>query len=235
MIIITHVQIPIALCLGAYIGDYIASLLEQQASDRADAPPLSCMALASASAKATPTSWSTLEDGRALLGDAVILATGHDTRASSPGHADPWASPSAAPISPDATVLILGTGLTMVDYVLSLLRDGHRGPIIAMSLRGVLARPRRRVDAVPIAETEVPFGAGINRLLRWLRDRIDRHIAEGGDWRGVIDGLRPYTQRLWRELSPISKRRFLEHARLVGRASPSYGARTGGADHPSHL
>ncbi|WP_051380313.1 hypothetical protein [Bradyrhizobium sp. WSM1743] len=50
-------------------------------------------------------------------------------------------------------------------------------------------------------------------MLRWLRDRIDRHIAEGGDWRGVIDGLRPYTQRLWRELSPISKRRFLEHAR----------------------
>lgn len=101
----------------------------------------------------------------------------------------------------------------MVDYVLSLLRDGHGGPIIAMSRRGLLARPHRRVDAVHIAETEVPFGASISRLLRWLRDRVDRHVAVGGDWRGVIDGLRPYTQRLWRELPPTSKRRFLEHAR----------------------
>lgn len=36
---------------------------------------------------------------------------------------------------------------------------------------------------------------------------------EGSDWRAVIDGLRPYTQRLWHELPPRSRRRFLEHAR----------------------
>ncbi|WP_347337355.1 FAD/NAD(P)-binding protein [Bradyrhizobium tropiciagri] len=29
----------------------------------------------------------------------------------------------------------------------------------------------------------------------------------------MIDGLRPYTQRLWHELPQASKRRFLEHAR----------------------
>ncbi|MCA6121280.1 FAD-dependent oxidoreductase [Bradyrhizobium sp. WSM 1704] len=194
-------------------GDYIASLLET-ISDQADAIPLSivhgtCVGVSEGDADVLVT----LEDGRTLLGDTVVLATGHDSRASSPGHADPWAPPSAAPISPDATVLILGTGLTMVDYVLSLLRDGHRGPIIAMSRRGLLAKPHRRIDAVRIAETEVPFGASISRLLRWLRDRINRHTAEGGDWRGVIDGLRPYTQRLWRDLPPTSKRRFLEHAR----------------------
>ena len=125
----------------------------------------------------------------------------------------PWAPPSAAPIDADATVLLLGTGLTMVDYVLSLLRDGHRGPIIAMSRRGLLAKPHRRVDAQRIEEAEIPFGASISSLLRWLRLRIDRSVAEGGDWRSVIDGLRPYTQRLWHELPPPSKRRFVEHAR----------------------
>ncbi|MEE4417601.1 FAD-dependent oxidoreductase, partial [Klebsiella pneumoniae] len=74
--------------------------------------------------------------------------------------------------------------------VLSLLRDGHRGPIIAMSRRGLLAKPHRRVDAQRIEEAEIPFGASISSLLRWLRLRIDRSVAEGGDWRSVIDGLR---------------------------------------------
>ncbi|MFX8601236.1 FAD/NAD(P)-binding protein, partial [Acinetobacter baumannii] len=62
----------------------------------------------------------TLADGQSLMGDTVVLATGHDMRASRAGYADPWALPSAAPIDADATVLLLGTGLTMVDYVLSL-------------------------------------------------------------------------------------------------------------------
>jgi uncharacterized NAD(P)/FAD-binding protein YdhS len=34
-----------------------------------------------------------------------------------------------------------------------------------------------------------------------------------GDWRSFVDAIRPYTQRIWRELSVPSRRRFLEHAR----------------------
>src|SRR5450631_1604835 len=155
----------------------------------------------------------TLDDGRCYVGDIAVLATGHDIRSCSPCYVDPWLPPSAAGVDPEATVLILGTGLTMVDYIQSLVHDGHRGPIVAMSRRGLLTKPHRRVDPIRIQETEVPFGAGISRLLRWLRGRVDAHVAGGGDWRSVIDGLRPYTQRLWRELPPASKRRFLEHAR----------------------
>jgi uncharacterized NAD(P)/FAD-binding protein YdhS len=101
----------------------------------------------------------------------------------------------------------------MVDYVLSLLGDGHRGPIIAMSRRGLLAKAHRRADPVRIGEAEIPFGVDVSRLLRWFRGRVETHAAEGGDWRSIIDGIRPYTQRLWRELPATSKRRFLEHAR----------------------
>jgi uncharacterized NAD(P)/FAD-binding protein YdhS len=195
-------------------GDYIASLLEQRTSDPADVERLSivrstCVDLHEDQAGVT----AVLDDGQSLVGDAVVLATGHDMRASRAGYADPWAPPSAAPVDPDAAVLLLGTGLTMVDYVLSLLRNGHRGPIIAMSRRGLLAKAHRRVDAQRIDEADVPFGAGITKLLRWLRGRVERTTADGGDWRSVIDGLRPYTQRLWHELPQASKRRFLEHAR----------------------
>src|SRR5207237_4307064 len=68
-------------------------------------------------------------------------------------------------------------------------------------------------DPVRIPEAEVPFGARISQLLRWFRGRVDAHAAKGGDWRSVIDGVRPYTQRLWRELPHASRQRFLEHAR----------------------
>ena len=124
------------------------------------------------------------------------------------GHRQP-----AARVDKDATVLILGTGLTMVDYVLSLLRDGHKGSIAAISRRGLLSTAHRRVDPARIEEVEIPFGASASRLLCWFRHRIDAHVAEGGDWRSVVDAIRPFTQRLWRELPLASKRSFLEHAR----------------------
>ncbi|SHN68762.1 FAD/NAD(P)-binding protein [Bradyrhizobium erythrophlei] len=155
-----------------------------------------------------------LASGAQLAGDVAILATGHDSRKSPAAcYTDPWAPPSAAGIDRDASVLVLGTGLTMVDYVLSMLRDGHRGPIVAMSRRGLMPTAHRRVPPLRIDEAQIPFGANASQLLRWLRHLVDVQRAQGGNWRGVIDGLRPFTQRLWRELPPDSRRRFLEHAR----------------------
>ena len=156
----------------------------------------------------------TLADGTHLPGDFAILATGHDASTTASGcYADPWSAPCAAGMTEEAPVLILGTGLTMVDYVLSLLLEAHRGPIIAISRRGLLPKAHRRVSPAPIAVADVPFGAEFSRLFRWFRDLVASHAEHGGDWRSVVDGLRPHTQRLWRELSLPSKRRFLEHAR----------------------
>jgi uncharacterized NAD(P)/FAD-binding protein YdhS len=195
-------------------GDYLANLTAPLTSSESDLARLTivhgqCVDLSESPAGVAVT----LADGSRRLGDVAILATGNDSPiARLPCDADPWAPPSSA-IDKDATVLILGTGLTMVDYVLSLLRDGHRGQIIAMSRRGLLAKVHRRTDPMRIHQNDVPFGASARQLLRWLRGRIDAHMAEGGDWRSVIDAIRPYTQRLWQELPLSSRRRFLEHAR----------------------
>ncbi|MET0905981.1 MAG: FAD/NAD(P)-binding protein, partial [Tardiphaga sp.] len=193
-------------------GDYIADLLmtsKGRSTHRLSIVQGTCVDVSEGPGEVTVR----LEDGRFYVGDIAVLATGHDVRSCSPGYADPWVLPSSAGIDPDATILILGTGLTMVDYVQSVIQDGHRGPIVAVSRRGLLTKPHRRVDPIRIEEADVPFGAGISHLLRWFRGRVGAHVAQGGDWRSVIDGLRPYTQRLWRELPPASKRRFLEHAR----------------------
>jgi uncharacterized NAD(P)/FAD-binding protein YdhS len=195
-------------------GDYLASLTTPFTSSESGSPRLTivhgqCVDVVEGTAGVTVM----LGNGSCHTGDVVVLATGNESPvAKFPCDVDPWAPPSTA-VDKDATVLILGTGLTMIDYVLSLLRDGHRGQIIAMSRRGLLAKAHRRTDPMRIDESDVPFGASASQLLRWLRGRIDAHMAAGGDWRSVIDAIRPYTQRLWHELPLASRRRFLEHAR----------------------
>jgi len=196
-------------------GDYIASLIRPLVSrgDEADGLRIMNVECVSISEDADGVVIE-LANGDQLSGDVAILATGHDARkAPMACYADPWTPPSSAGLDKDAPVLILGTGLTMVDYVLSLLREGHEGPIIALSRRGLLPKAHRAVAALRIDEAEVPFGASASQLLRWFRHRASAHLAQGGDWRSVIDGIRPYTQRLWRELPIRSRRRFLEHAR----------------------
>jgi uncharacterized NAD(P)/FAD-binding protein YdhS len=76
-----------------------------------------------------------------------------------------------------------------------------------------MAKGHRRTAPLAFSEADVPFGAGASTLLRWFRRRIAVHAAEGGDWRSVLDAIRPFSQRLWRELPPASRRSFLEHAR----------------------
>jgi len=195
-------------------GDYLASLTTPFMSSESGSPHLTiihgqCVDVVEDTGGVTVT----LADRSSLTGDVAVLATGHESPvARFPCDVDPWAPPSTA-VDKNATVLILGTGLTMIDYVLTLLRGGHRGKIIAMSRRGLLAKAHRRTDPLRIDESDIPFGASASRLLRWLRERIDAQMAAGGDWRSVIDAVRPYTQRLWQELSLASRRRFLEHAR----------------------
>jgi len=157
---------------------------------------------------------ATLADGSRHVGGFAVLATGHEAAANPGGcYVSPWIEPRSAGVNRDARVLIVGTGLTMVDYVLSLERAGHTGPIVAMSRRGLLPRPHRLQRALPIRAADVPFGAGCSQLLHWLRNLVTEHAAQGGDWRSVIDGLRPFNQQIWQMLPQAARSSFLRHAR----------------------
>lgn len=117
----------------------------------------------------------------------------------------PWGDGAFSDLPPDAPVLLVGTGLTMVDTALSLSRRGHRGVIYALSRHGLL--PARHERTIPPAPAWIPKQTrSVRALLRELR--------EHPSWRDGVDGLRPLTQRLWVGLDDAERARFLRHLRL---------------------
>ena len=138
-----------------------------------------------------------LGDGAVLAGDLAILATGPPLPkpCSDRVISSPWTA--ASDPDKDAPALILGSGLTMVDQVLTLLRRGHRAEIVALSRRGLLPRSHLPTRPLAIDFADVPAHLPISRLLRWLRGRGAEAEAAGGDWRDAVDGLRPHVQAIW--------------------------------------
>lgn len=53
----------------------------------------------------------------------------------------------------------------------------------------------------------------ISALVREVRREVEAAAANGVDWRGVLDSMRPQTQALWRGLPIAERRRFLRHVR----------------------
>lgn len=161
-----------------------------------------------------------LASGDTLAADVAVLATGNppprpphpemlNLEARGLWRADPWSPTAFAELDADASVLLIGTGLTMVDAVCSLSDRGHRGPIHALSRHGLLPRGHalRPLPALPMIPTR------LNALMRFVRCEIERSIADGHGWQPVIDSLRPLTQDLWRGMSLADRKRFLRHVR----------------------
>ncbi len=149
--------------------------------------------------------------------DVVVVATGNEgpTLPAEPWRHAGWGGDQdRPPIAHDAPVLVIGTGLTMVDRVLWLLHDGHRGPITAVSRHGLMPQAHRPTPpTAPFAAEDLPLGRPIRALTRWLRDRAANCERSGSGWRAAVDGLRPHTQALWRQLPEDERRRFLRHVR----------------------
>ena len=197
---------------GKYMGDIL---------DRAVASGhVECIDAQALSAERGDTHWTIgLDDGRTLESAALVLAMGNQSPEPLAGLADAGARYIANPWGEEARkaideavgaggdILLIGTGLTMVDTVLSLDSAGFGGNILALSRRGQMPRSHDKVEPAPVALDEVPSGSVIG-LWRWLRRRSAKH-----GWRAAVDSLRPHSHPLWQGLSLDQQRRFLRHAR----------------------
>lgn len=164
----------------------------------------------------------TLADGRQLRGAYGVLATGMFPAARTPqtessglnaAALDPWDVQAMARLDPQARVLIIGSGLTMVDAVVSLEQAGHRGPIEVFSRHGLLPHVRRQP---PVWEDFLARDPGIRsprQLLRELRRQCRAAIALGIDWQAPLDTVRAHIGRLWSQASDRQRRQFVRHVR----------------------
>ena len=196
---------------GVY-GEYIGGLLHDHADPhRLNIVRDECVGISLAASGADLI----LASGDRITVDYAVLATGNEARLpvlAEHSH-NPWEAGVLDRIRGNSPVLIVGTGLTMVDVVLSLFRRGHRGPITAISRRGLLSQPHQLVPSRTLSQAEVPFGAPVSELLRWVRRQARQAEAEGANWRSTIDAVRPHTQQLWKAMSLDQRRRFLRHTR----------------------
>ena len=159
--------------------------------------------------------------------DRVVLATGTpapprsavgDALRNDPRYVhDPWASGALDRVRSPQPILLVGTGLTMVDVVLALRESGHRAGFLAVSRRGLLPQPHRDWP-LPPPVVQPPAGlstwnGSASALLAMIHDSVRRATLGGLDWRDVINGLRPLTPSLWRRMPARERERFLRHVR----------------------
>lgn len=197
-------------------GEYLKTILDEAvASGRVE--PVSTNAVA---AERNEGCWTvTLDDGRKVRASALVLAMGNAPPAPLPQFADcgpgyvanPWGEEAAARVSEVAAqggdVLLVGTGLTAVDVVLSLEAAGFAGQVVALSRRGQMPQSHGDFDPRPVELKELP-SQSLLAMWRWLRQRS----AEVG-WRAAVDSLRNHSQALWQGFSNDDRRRFVRHAR----------------------
>lgn len=158
-----------------------------------------------------------LADGSSIFAKTVVLALGAPT---SPGYwapaelresprfvPDPWRLSADQRFESARKVLLVGSGLTMVDVALTL---GPTHTVQVVSRSGLRPHAHRAQPSAPVSPPELPAGElSLGELRRSVSEHIDKTQAECGDWRPAIDSLRPLTNTLWAQLSLADRQEFL--------------------------
>ncbi|PZO32360.1 MAG: hypothetical protein DCE92_14255 [Alphaproteobacteria bacterium] len=144
----------------------------------------------------------------------MVLATGNPAPRTAPAGAsarvigDPWAPGALDPIGAEDDVLIIGTGLTMVDMLLMLEGRGWRGRATALSRRGLMPRAHG-----PRPDVAAPLEAGLLEGPLSERLALARTVAGREGWRSLMETLRPLTAGAWQAADPAVRSRIVRHLR----------------------
>ena len=123
---------------------------------------------------------------------------------------NPWDYTAPQQIEKHAPVLIIGTGLSMIDAVLTLYHQNHQGKIYAVSRHGLL--PLRHAINHTHGETfSGPFPQELRALTKYMREQSKLHVEQGGDWRTLVTSLRNEIHMIWQAMNLPDKKRFLRH------------------------
>lgn len=200
-------------------GDYILENLERiqhEAADRLQIRIDEAVSIMDFGSRKTVV----LASGNELHADHVILALGNfppadlflpdnpvqnDLRY----YASPWSDKVYSHITGDENILLVGSGLTAVDIVLGLILRKFNGKATMVSRRGRFPLPHDLSHpALQILEPEIQHP---RKMLLWVRELIRKNPDI--PWPSVMDGLRPFTKKIWLAWTLDEKSYFLRKIR----------------------
>ncbi len=183
-----------------------------------------------------------LAGGDTRPADLVVVATGNP-----PPRLPAFVSPAAAArrgvignplqtarlhdeIALDDHVCVLGSGLTALDVLSTLVRRGHRGPITVLSRHGLRPHGQPAAAELPALRTpHAPFdppggplpdfiaalgpSPRLRPLMRALRAQVRADAAAGRPWPAAFGALRDSVWRFWPAVPEADKRQFARHLR----------------------
>ncbi len=154
--------------------------------------------------------------------EKVILALGNfepeplkgiseEVKASGLYFGNPWLPIIPEDLDQHEPVLLIGTGLTMIDVVLSLLEKDFKGPIYAVSTKGFLPMVHKQTNPYPDIREELKPPYDLGKLYPAVKKHIRKANKQGSSCEALIDTFRPQTQEIWQGLSYKDKKQFLRH------------------------
>ncbi|RWA62899.1 FAD/NAD(P)-binding protein [Mesorhizobium sp.] len=167
--------------------------------------------------------WTVTVSGQSIAADMVVLAMTHPAPdipaalkplAGARGFvADVYSPDALGFIAPEASVLIVGSGLTSADAVAELDRRGHRGRILAVSRHGLRSRGHPRLRGEPFGDFTSTPATTVLGLLGNIRSTLAAADAGGVTWQSVFDQLRLQGPAIWSALAPDEQTRLVRRLR----------------------
>lgn len=156
-----------------------------------------------------------LDNGNCITADRVILALGNpppNNPVPVEAHwetenryvANPWAAKGYDSVQSLQSILLIGSGLTALDFIAAAHKQGFRGVFHVVSSHGRFPL----LHSLPVAEHTLArqpdelAPVTVRELVRWFKCELK--LAHG-DWRAVLQAFRPWVPLLWRRL-PLSEK-----------------------------
>ena len=127
---------------------------------------------------------------------------------------NPWDKESVKNLKNDLPILIIGNGLTMVDTIIGLEENNFKGEIYSISPNGfnILSHKHIGLKYTKLTE-ELDSNLNLFELVKLINKHIKNVKKYGISAEPIIDSLRPYTQKLWGNLTPKEKDIFMKRLR----------------------
>ncbi|MBE7443141.1 MAG: FAD/NAD(P)-binding protein [Flavobacteriales bacterium] len=136
----------------------------------------------------------------------------HEVLTNSNYVSNPWNGENLSKIKPHDTLLVIGTGLTMVDQVMSITKHTNfRGNIIALSRRGLLPLPHGDAPIFHLLPTIDFTKVSFFELYQFIKNEVKRAESQGLNYRCVMECIRPHLDSIWKNLSISDKKQFINH------------------------